>query len=118
MAPGWALGERMSERLEDILSNPYEREALRRHILSYPGESEESAERKLRAYEERVEAKKILMGRGLDWNALAEAELDRGGYLRPPGWGAVFCYPDSRRLRNPYVTLAATLVGLTFWFFH
>ena len=104
-------------RLEETLSNPLEREWLRKRILSYPGETEQSAERKMRAYEERVQAKKYLMGRGLDWNALAEAELDRNGFLRPPGWDAVFCYPESRRPRNSYLALVTFVAGLSFWFF-
>jgi hypothetical protein len=102
--------------LEEVLADPVKRDAFRRQLLGYPRETEESVERKLRTYEERVAAKRYFRGPGLDWNALAEAELDEYGYLRPPGWKAVFFYPDSRRPRNHYVALAALAVGLL-WFF-
>src|SRR5579859_5552810 len=98
--------------LEEVLADPLRRDAFRRQLLSYPRETEESVERKLRAYEERIEAKRYFRGPGLDWNALAEAELDENGYLRPPGWKAVFFYPDSRRPRNQYVALAAFVMSL------
>ena len=114
---GGSVGNAMTE-LERVLADPVRREAFRRRLLSYPRETEESVERKLRAYEERIEAKKYFRGPGLDWNALAEAELDENGYLRPPGWKAVFFYPDSRRPRNQYVALATFVMGLSFWFFH
>ena len=103
--------------LEAVLADPARREAFRRLLLSYPRETEESVEHKLKAYEARVEAKRYFRGPCLDWNALAETELDENGYLRPPGWRAVFFYPDSFRLRNGYVAFLALAASLSFWVF-
>jgi hypothetical protein len=93
----------MATNLATAIHNPAQREKLRQRLLSYPGATPDSVENLIDIYERRAEEKADLVRGGNVWNALAEHHLDRRGYPRPPGWGPIFFYPDSYRLRNWYV---------------
>jgi hypothetical protein len=106
----------MAISLGVALENPVEREKIRKRLLSYPHATEESVDHLMGVYEMRAEHKRDLLEGGHVWNALAESRLERQGWPRPPGWPAVFFYPDSLRPRNWLVFWVVVALALLWAF--
>lgn len=86
-------------------------DALRHRLLQYSSIDGNNVDELLSLYVNRSQTKLELQARGFS-NALAEAQLDRQGYPRPPGWHSVFFYPDSNRPRNSVIVWLLAGVGV------
>jgi len=95
--------------------NETKKKEAREPLLQPPDVTNENTEEKTGVYQRRNEEKRVLIEyRGFS-NIMAESYLDRIGYPRPPGWHAVFFYPDSNRPRTTIVVLLAVVLGVA-WF--
>ncbi len=93
----------------DKVMNEEDRKKLKEKLLHYPHINPENLDEQVLYYEDREARKKDLIDKGFS-NALAEHNLDKQGYLRPPGWHSVFFFPGSYRLRNKYVFFSVLLL--------
>lgn len=96
-----------------------ERNRIRRKIARKSSLDDPLFEQVIASYDERARVKRqLIIEQGMS-NSAAEHFLDREGYPRPIGLGAVFFYPGSTRLRDRYLYgalgLAAAAIALTLW---